>query len=99
MANPRNQGAKVADEVNVQLRKADFPETAITAWWQLLKDSDLQRTPHRIWESGDYDTLWLVVDKTLASKTQYRSVLEKVASDHFAERLAQSQEVVEQLFG
>lgn len=98
MASP-NQADKVADEVSTQLRSSGFPETTITSWWMLLKDADLQKTPHRVWESGDYETLWLLVDKTLRNKATYRSVLEKVTSDHWAERLAQSQEVQDRLFG
>ena len=98
MTSP-NEAAKVADEVSTQLRKAGFPETAITSWWMLLKDPELEMTPYRVWESGEYEVVWQIVDKTLARKAEYRSALEKVASDHFAGLLAQSQEVQHRLLG
>ena len=101
MTNPpsETQAAEVADQVGAALRGAGLPETAIHAWWMLLVDPDLQRTPHRVWESGDYEALWVLVEKTLADSARYRSALEKVASDHFAERLGQAQDVQNRLLG
>jgi len=93
------EAAKVADDVNIQLRNAGFPETAISSWWRLLIDKDANKTPRRIWDSGDYDTLWVIVNKTLQQKPAYRAALEKVTSMHFAERLAASQEVQDRLLG
>jgi len=93
------EAARVADEVSFRLRTAGFPEIAITAWWQWLADPTARLTPHRVWESGDYTSLRNIADKTLRNIEQYRRALEEVISAHFAEQLAQSNEVRGRLFG
>lgn len=89
--------AKAADETNQRLREAGFPETAITAWWMLLVDPKVKKTAYRVWESGDFATLSGLVDKTLKNKARYRSAIEELASKHWADRLAQSQDVQDRL--
>jgi hypothetical protein len=93
------QKAKVADEASQRLREAGFPETAITAWWMLLLDPKIKETAHRVCESGDFATLNWLVDKTLQDKAKYRSALETLASEHWAERLSQSKDVQNRLLG
>ena len=65
----------------------------------LLIDLKVKKTAHRVWESGDFATLTELVDKTLRNKPQYRSAIEKIASKHWADRLAQSQETRDRLLG
>lgn len=89
--------AKAADETNQRLREAGFPETAITTWWILLVDPKVKKTAHRVWESGDFVTLRSLVYKTLRDKAWYRSEIEKLASKHWADRLAQNPDVQDHL--
>lgn len=96
---PEAEAAKVADWVNQQLRDAGFPETAIQSWWMLLRDPQIDQTPYRVWESRDFFTLNDLLEKTLREPSSYRSRLERVTSQHWAERLAQSQEVQSRLLG
>ena len=93
------EAARVADEVSGRLREAGFPERAVTAWWMLLVDPNLQQTAYRVWKSGDYATLWTFVDRTVGNIAAYRRALEEVISDHFAEQLSQSDEVRARLLG
>lgn len=91
--------ARVADEIGQQLREAGFPETAVDAWWKLLVDPNVGKTPLRVWESGDFDLLRALADKALRNRDQYRSALEQLISDHYAERLAQSSDVRRRVLG
>jgi hypothetical protein len=91
--------AKVADETSRRLREAGFPETAITTWWMLLIDPKVKMTAHRVWESGDFSTLSWLVDETLRNEAKYRSAIETLTSEHWAERLAQSKDVQDSLLG
>lgn len=93
------EASRAADSANQRLREAGFPERAIDAWWMLLKDPTLKKTPHRIWEAGDFTTLDSLVRKTLRNQERYRSKLEQVISDHFAEQLAMSSDVRARLLG
>jgi hypothetical protein len=93
------QKVKVAGDAGQRLREAGFSEPAITAWWMLLVDPKIKETAHRVWESGDFATLNRLVDKTLQNKANYRSALETLASEHWAERLSQSKDVQDRLLG
>jgi len=92
--------AKVADEVTERLRdEVGLPDVAITAWWQWMTDTEVRKTPHRVWESGDFETLDRLVEKTVTDPGAYRTALERVISERFALELAQSREVRERLLG
>ena len=91
--------AKAADETNRLLRDAGFPETAINTWWMLLIDPKVKKTAHRVWELGDFATLTWLVEKTLRNRAKYRSAIETLTSEHWAERLAQSKGVQRRLLG
>jgi hypothetical protein len=90
---------KAADETSQRLREAGFPETAITTWWMLLVDPNVKKTAHQVWASGDFVTLGELVDKTVRNKAGYQSSIEKLASKHWADRLAHNSEVQARLLG
>jgi hypothetical protein len=91
--------AEAADETNQRLREAGFPETAITTWWMLLVDATFAKTAHQLWDSGDFVSLGGLVDKTLENKAEYLSVIEDLASKHWAEQLALRPDVQHRLLG
>src|ERR1700758_1088339 len=88
---PSDREAELAaDDAQGRLSDAGFPQTAINAWWMLYKDPTLKRTPHRIWEAGDFEALKRVVDKTIRHHDKYQKLLEELVSEEFAARLKQS---------
>jgi len=97
--SPDREAVKAADEATDRLKEAGFPATAIQSWWMLLTDPEVNMTPHRVWESRDFATLGHLVDKTVRSRDAYRSELERITSEHWAERLAQSEAVKDRLLG
>lgn len=91
--------ARVADETSQRLREAGFPETAITTWWMLLIDPAAEMTAFQIWEAGDLASLRTLVDKTLRNEAKYRSEIQTLASQHWANRIAAHPGASERLLG
>jgi hypothetical protein len=82
-----NRKAHEADLVTSQLTSAGFPQTAQTSWWMLLVDPEINRTPFRVWDAEDFETLHVLIDKTLAHPADYLHAIEDVTSAHFAQQL------------
>jgi hypothetical protein len=63
-----------------QLTRAGFLQNAQSAWWMLIVDPELKKTPFRLWESGDFESLRRLVEKTLGNPTEYMHRIEEETS-------------------
>jgi hypothetical protein len=76
--------ANLADRLIEALRRAGFPETLITRWWNEVQYEQLGgRTALQAWQRQEYDDV--------------KRVVEQEASRVFAERLAGTSSIIEKL--